>query len=109
MKNEVWLADLGQPMGHEQGFTRPVLVVSVDPFNSTGLGLVVVLPFTTQRKSFPTHVQVDPPEGGLKLRSWAKCEDVRSISSQRLIKRLGRVTPKTTAAVAAILRRILAL
>ena len=32
----------------------------------------------------PLRVLIDPPEGGLRERSWALCEAVRSISTRRL-------------------------
>ncbi|MBI3990117.1 MAG: type II toxin-antitoxin system PemK/MazF family toxin [candidate division NC10 bacterium] len=39
-------ADLGEPLGHEQGFLRPVLVISNEAFNRAS-GLLTVLPATS--------------------------------------------------------------
>lgn len=72
---EVWLVDLNPTRGHKQAGRRPGLVVSVDPFNHGPVGLVVVLPITTRAKDVPFHVSIDPPEAGLKARSFIKCED----------------------------------
>lgn len=90
-RGEIWLADLNPVKGHEQAGKRPCLVMSVDLFNQGASGLVVVLPITSKDKSIPFHVKIDPPEGGIKTQSFIKCEDVRSISVERLGKRWGSV------------------
>jgi mRNA interferase MazF len=71
--------------------------------------LVVLLPITTKAKGIPFHVELTPPEGGLKSRSYVKCEDVRSVSTQRLTRRLGAVRAATLAAVEDRLRILLGL
>ena len=50
---EVWLADLGATRGHEQAGRRPVLVFSIDDFNSGPANLVVVLPLTSKFRGVP--------------------------------------------------------
>jgi mRNA interferase MazF len=96
---EVWLADLHPARGHEQGGRRPVLIISVDLFNSGPADLVVILPITTKYKGIPFHVEIDPPEGCLNEKSFIKCEDIRSVSKERLSVRLGMVSQETMAAV----------
>jgi mRNA interferase MazF len=86
-RGEVWLADINPVRGHEQAGKRPCLVISVDLFNQGASGLIVVLPITSKEKGIPFHVELNPPEGGLKVQSFVKCEDVRSISVERLEKR----------------------
>ena len=108
LRGEVWYADFDPVRGHEQGRQRPALVVSNDQFNTGPAGLVVVVPFTTvERDRMPLRVRVDPPDGGLKQTSWALCEAVRSISTQRLDNHLGNVSPRTLAAVVYRLRAVL--
>ena len=99
LRGEVWLVDLNPVRGHEQAGKRPCLVISVDLFNQGASGLVVVLPLTSKEKGIPFHVELNPPEGGLKVRSFVKCEDVRSISVERLEKCWGTVSPETLIAV----------
>ena len=55
------------------------------------------------------NVPVKPPEGGLDRASYIKCEDIRSVSKDRLIKRLGVVSPPTVAEVEDRLRILLEL
>jgi mRNA interferase MazF len=108
-RGEVWLVDLNPTRGHEQAGTRPALVVSADEFNHGPAGLVILVPMTTTERGIPLHVRVDPPEGGLSRRSFIKCEDVRSVSEQRLVRHLGVVSPDTLALVADRLRIVLEL
>ena len=108
-RGEVWMVDLDPARGHEQAGRRPALVVSVDPFNHGPAGLVTVLPITTKAKGIPFHVQIKPPEGGLKSASYIKCEDVRSAAKERLARRLGTISSPTQAAVDDRLRILLGL
>lgn len=108
-RGQVWLIDLDPTRGHEQAGTRPGLIISVDQFNQTPLGLAVVVPITSRAKEFPLHVRIDPPQGGLQHTSFAKCEDVRSVSRERLSKLLGRVSPTVLRQVEDRLRLVLGL
>ena len=83
-RGEVWLADLEPTRGREQSGARPVLIVSTDPFNQGRAGLVVAVPFTTRKRGLPIHVEVRPPDGGLREVSFAMCEQIRSIAIDRL-------------------------
>ncbi|AEG15176.1 transcriptional modulator of MazE/toxin, MazF [Desulfofundulus kuznetsovii DSM 6115] len=109
LRGEVWLVDLNPVRGHEQAGRRPALVVSVDMFNSGPAELVVVLPITTKDKGIPLHVRIDPPEGGVKETSFVKCEDIRSVSTERLTARLGRVSRDVMALVEDRIRILLGL
>lgn len=108
-RGEVWLTDLNPVKGHEQAGKRPCLIISVDLFNQGASGLAVVLPITSKEKGIPFHVELNPPEGGLKVRSFVKCEDVRSISVERLEKRWGVVSLETLTAVEDRLRILMGL
>ncbi|BAC88572.1 glr0631 [Gloeobacter violaceus PCC 7421] len=105
----MWLADLDPTRGREQAGRRPCLVVSADPLNRGPAQLVVVLPITSRDKGIPFHVGLEPPEGGVTVRSFIKCEDVRSISTQRLTEKWGAVRNETLLAVEDRLRILLSL
>lgn len=107
-RGEVWLADLDPTRGREQTGQRPVLVVSADPFNLSGAGLVIAVPFTTRKRGVPTHIEVRPPDGGLRELSFAMCEQVRTIATDRLARQpLGRVSPAVLHVVEDRLRLLL--
>ncbi|MCX6024280.1 MAG: type II toxin-antitoxin system PemK/MazF family toxin [Chloroflexi bacterium] len=99
LRGDVWIADLSPVRGHEQGGRRPCLVVSWDPFNSGPADLVIILPITTTDRRIRSHIPMDPPEGGLPRRSFILCEQVRSISKERLLDRRGPVSPEIMAQV----------
>lgn len=106
-RGDIWMVDLDPVRGHEQAGRRPALVVSADTFNRGAAGLVTVLPLTTRARGIPLHVTVTPPEGGLSSVSYIKCEDIRSISTERLITRRGSVAPRTMTEVEDRLRVLL--
>ena len=94
-RGDIWQIDFNPTKGHEQSGIRPALVVSIDAFTHGPAGLVIVLPITSVAKGVPIHVEVKPPEGGLTMRSYVKCEDIRSVSIDRLSRRLGALSDDT--------------
>ena len=96
---DIWFTDLDPTVGHEQAGQRPVLILSIDAFNRSLAGLVVILPITTRLRGIPWHVLVSPPEGGLTRPSAILCEAVRSVSKQCLQHRMGVIAPATLQAV----------
>lgn len=84
-RGDVWLATLDPTVGREQAGTRPVLIVSSNILNHGPTDLLFVVPLTTRERRIRFHVEVRPPEGGIRERSFAKCEDVRSVSRERLL------------------------
>ena len=109
LRGDIWLVNLNPVKGREQAGKRPCLVVSADLFNQGPSELVVVLPITSKDKEIPFHVEVNPPEGGLKLKSFIKCEDVRSISLERFSQKLGVVSTALMTMVEERLRILLCL
>jgi len=98
-RGEIWTINLNPVRGHEQAGYRPGLVISVDTFNHGPAGLVVIIPITSKEKGIPFHVAISPPEAGVSKKSFIKCEDIRSVSTERLSKCLGTVSLETLKAV----------
>ncbi len=69
----------------------------------------VVIPTTTKDKGVPLHVPIERHESGLNERSFIKCEDLRSVSTERLQHRLGQAAPATLDLVADRVRILLEL
>lgn len=84
-----------------------MLVVSTNAFNHGHADLAVVLPITSRDKGIPWHVAIAATEGGLKMESFAMCEMVRSVSLERLVKRIGKAKPATMSLVEQRLRILL--
>ena len=94
-RGEIWLADLNPTKGHKQSGLRPVLVISVDSFNSSAADLIVILPISKAFRGIPLHIEIKPQEGGLDRISYIMCDQIRTISKDRLDQKLGRVNPNT--------------
>jgi mRNA interferase MazF len=107
-QRDVWVARLDPIAGHEQAGTRPVVVVSRDAFNASGWKLCLCVPLSTRDRGSPLHVEIEPPEGGVRLPSFALVDQVRSLDGSRLLERWGAVEPATHRKIAALLLRIVA-
>lgn len=110
-RGDLWSVDFGaHPEDPEQAFRRPALIVSDDLLHHPNLRMVVVVPGTTTMRDLPLHVVVGPDGGnGLAVRTALQVEQVRAISSIRLIERIGRLDAQARHAVDEILRKVLAL
>lgn len=108
-RGEIWLVDFGEPIGHEQAGRRPAVIVSDDDLNDGPSGLVIVVPVTSAHRGLPSHVEIDDERSGLDQISYAKCEDVKSVSDRRMISRLGNAPLDARFAIDRALRFLLSL
>ncbi len=106
-RGEIWLANLNPIRGREQAGFRPCLVISIDQFNHGPAELVIVVPITSKSKSIPLHIEISGKETGLDLTSYIKSEDIRSISRDRLEKRIGRVSEEVMCQVLELIKILL--
>ena len=106
-RGEVYDVELGQPIGHEPAFRRPAVVVSVDILNNSPGGLVMVVPITSASYGLRSHVEVEPGSSGLSHTSYARCDQLRVISTERLSTRSGMIAPDQMRAVDQALRFVL--
>ena len=107
-RGDVWLVDFGSPIGREQAGRRPAVIVSDDLMNAGPSGLVIVVPLTSRRRDLPSHVEIDPA-AGLDAPSYAKCEDVKSISAERLMHAIGAMSHVEIDQMTVILARLLSI
>ena len=94
-QGEVYWTDPEPTRGSEQAKSRPFAIVSVDQLNRAKLDISLAVPFTRTDFGSPLHVEVPASEAGLKERGFAIPEQLRAISHERLIRRLGTLRPKT--------------
>jgi len=69
----------------------------------------MVLPVTRTRREIPFHVEVRPPEGGLRSTSYVLCDQIRTVAKERLGARRGEIAAMTMNRVAERLRVLLEL
>lgn len=91
LRGELRWADLDPTRGHEQSGLRPVLILSHDVFNERS-GTVIAMALTSQpqRAGFPLTLELTNAK--LKKSSWLKISQIRTLSVERIGKRLGRVS-----------------
>lgn len=106
-RGEVYYVDLGQPVGHEPAFRRPAVVVSVDILNNGPGGLVVVAPITTAGYGLRSHVELEPENSGLDHTPYARCDQLRAVSVERLSSRQGIISPDQMQTIDQALRFVL--
>lgn len=106
LRGEVRWADLDPTRGHEQSGRRPVLILSADVFNARS-GTVIAVALTTQapRAGFPLTLKLDSAR--FPKPSWVKISQIRTLSVQRIGRRLGVVSPEEVAQVLEGLNEIL--
>jgi mRNA interferase MazF len=83
LRGEIRWADLNPVRGHEQGGTRPVVILSHDVFNERS-GTVIAMAITSQpqRAGFPLTMELASSE--LSKRSWVKISQIRTLSIDRI-------------------------
>lgn len=91
LRGEIRWADLNPVRGREQAGLRPVLVLSHDVFNERS-GTVIAVAVTSQepRAGFPLAVQSSAQ--GLPKRSWVRIGQIRTLSVERIGRRLARAS-----------------
>ncbi|MDK2091372.1 type II toxin-antitoxin system PemK/MazF family toxin [Aliarcobacter butzleri] len=99
---DIYLADLNPIIGREQSGTRPVLVISNEYENI--LDIVTIIPITSLkdgRKIYPNELLI---KDELEKPSILLCQQIRTISKTRLIKKLASISNiKTQEKILAIL------
>ena len=106
LRGAVHWADLNPTRGHEQSGRRPVLILSADVFNERS-GTVIAVALTTQppRAGFPLTLEVG--SGQLPKPAWIKISQIRTLSVQRIGRKLGAASPEEVARVIEGLNEIL--
>jgi len=101
--DDVWLISLDPTTGAEIQKTRPCLVVSPDEMNRH-LRTVIIAPMTTVLRPYPTRIALkfQGKQGQVAL------DQLRAIDRERLVRKLGRVSAVTAAAVSATLLEMFA-
>ena len=93
-RGEIWLVNLDPAIGSEIKKTRPAVIISSDLVGI--LPIKVVVPLTNWQDRYLAAawmVRIDPEEtNGLSKPSAADALQIRSVSEQRLVKKLGMLT-----------------
>jgi len=110
-RGQIWWVDWSPGRGSEQAGRRPALVIQTDAAN-TNPRYPNTIVLTVSTKGFPVtaHVEILPsPRNGLHEKSYVKCEQVLTVSKERLEKVIGDLSPADMARVENALRQVLVL
>ncbi len=96
-QGEVWWADIGEPIGSEPGFRRPVVVVQCDAFNRSRIGTVVCVPLISNLRwsAAPGNVLLEVDATGLPKDSVANVSQIVALDRGVLVERVGRLPERT--------------
>ena len=89
---EIWYANLNPGKGSEQQGFRPVVIISGNMLNQY-LQVVIACPLTTKIKNYKGNLVLEPnDENGLSEKSEIMTFHIRSVSKDRLVKKIGRIS-----------------
>ena len=93
LRGDIVWAELNPTVGHEQAGQRPVVILSHDVFNDRS-GTVIAVAVSSQepRAGFPLAVEITTAK--LPKRSWVKTSQIRTLSVERLGRKLGHISPE---------------
>ena len=93
-QGEIWLINLDPTIGAEIKKTRPAIIVNDDALGK--LPLRIIVPVTDWKDRYeiaPWMIMINPNQtNGLTKDSAADCFQIRSVSQERFIKRIGKVS-----------------
>lgn len=93
LRGDIYWADLNPVKGSEQAGLRPVVILSRDAFNRrSGTVIAVAITSQPQQAGFPLTLELTAPR--LPKKSWVKISQIRTLSVERLGKKIGGVSPE---------------
>jgi mRNA interferase MazF len=103
------MVDLNPVQGHEQGGTRPAVIVGSKMHCSFPTAMAIVAPCTTSDRGLPHHVAIDWRRAGLRRQTLVRTDDIRAVSQTRLVgsNPLGAVQPEDLSQIKRFLRIML--
>ena len=95
-RGEIYLTRFDPTLGAEIQKTRPALILQNDVANRySPITIVAAITSRPRDRDRPTNILVGTPEGGLTSDSTVLLNQIRSVDTQRLIRRLGTLTSDT--------------
>jgi len=110
-RGEIWWAALGQPVGSEPGYRRPVVVLQTNAFNESPIRTVVVVAITSNLRlaEAPGNVRCRRRETGLAKASVVNVSQVATIDKSRLLAQIGALPDRLLSDVENGVRLVLGL
>jgi mRNA interferase MazF len=109
LRGEIWLIDWNPSRGSEQSGFRPSVVIQSDKGNcNPKFPNTVVVCISKSGKEIPFHIKLIPDNiNKLTEISYIKGEQIMTISKERLVKKIGKITEKELLDIEKAVKRIL--
>lgn len=104
---DIYWAKPDPDVGSEQAGHQPVVIVSADAAIEAITTVVTTMPLTLRRRDWVSHISIEGAETGLVPQSWAMCEQIHTISTQRLAGRIDVADAATMRAIGGVSRYFL--
>jgi len=106
LRGDIYWADLNPVIGSEQGGLRPVLILSHNVFNErSGTVIAVALTSQPQRAGYPLTLELSSEK--LPKKSWVKISQIRTLSVERICKKISKVSDEELAIIVEGLNEII--
>jgi mRNA interferase MazF len=92
-RGEIYYVDWSPGRGSEQAGVRPSLVVQNDAGNRASSTTIVAAITSRTGRPYPFHVQISPAESGLPRESTILCEQLLTVTTDRLGRYVGMLIP----------------
>jgi len=106
LRGDIYWADLNPFIGSEQGGLRPVLILSHNVFNErSGTVIAVALTSQPQRAGYPLTLELSSEK--LPKKSWVKISQIRTLSVERIRKKISKASDEELAIIVEGLNEII--
>jgi len=101
VRGDIYYADLGDAIGHEQYGVRPVIIIQNDIGNKYSPTVIVASLTSKLEKgnALPVHAKVSKKMTGIEKDSLVLLEQVRTIDKSRLESKIGQLSKRDMAGV----------
>jgi mRNA interferase MazF len=110
-RGEIYWLDWNPARGSKQAGRRPALIIQENPASSNpNYPLTIVVAVSTRGRNIPSHVAIQPSaQNGLSAPSFIKCEQIQTVSKDRLVQQVGVLDTADMEQVEVALKKVLAL
>ena len=98
----VYLVNLDPTIGHEMKKTRPCVIISPDEMNFN-ISTIIIAPMTSKSHVYPTRI----PLTFQSKKGWIVLDQIRTVDKNRMVKKLGKLSPKVILEIKKVLNEML--
>lgn len=109
---DIFIVDWNPGRGSEQTGERPALIVQNNTFNSNpNYPNTIVVAISKSGRDIPTHIKIQKDDENRLWEqfSYVKCEQLLTISKNRLLRKIGNISNEQLAEVSMSLKRVLSI